>query len=67
MNPGEGDLRPQLSTGSAWQWTSTDLTDAAEAEAVRHRLAYEADPVEFVARWQPADAAEAERLTRPLW
>ena len=48
MNPEEGDLRPQLLDRFGLAVDVTDLTDAADrAEAVRRRLAYEADPDEF--------------------
>jgi magnesium chelatase subunit D len=64
MNPEEGDLRPQLLDRFGLVVDVADLTDAGErAEAVRRRLAFEADPVAFAAAWRAADEAEAERLT----
>jgi magnesium chelatase subunit D len=42
-----------------------DLAEPAErAEAVRRRLAFEADPEAFVAAWRGADAEEAKRIQR---
>src|SRR5436309_3287980 len=52
MNPEEGDLRPQLLDRFGLAVDVTDLTDAADrAEAVRRRMAYEADPEGFAAAW----------------
>ncbi len=65
MNPEEGDLRPQLLDRFGLVVDVADLTDPGErAEAVRRRLAYEADPEGFVAAWQEADRAEGGRLGR---
>src|SRR5262245_49618101 len=65
MNPEEGELRPQLLDRFGLAVDVTDLADAeVRAEAVRRRLAYEADPEAFRAAWQAAEAAEAERITR---
>src|SRR5438093_3306661 len=64
MNPEEGDLRPQLLDRFGLVVDVDDLTDPAErAEAVRRRLAFEADAVAFAAAWRAADEAEAGRLT----
>jgi magnesium chelatase subunit D len=64
MNPEEGDLRPQLLDRFGLVVDVEDLTDPAErAEAVRRRLAFEADPVAFDQKWRADDGAEAERLT----
>ncbi|MCC7368334.1 MAG: putative cobaltochelatase [Chloroflexi bacterium] len=63
MNPEEGDLRPQLLDRFALAVEVQGLHDRAErAEVVRHRIAFEADPVGFVARWQEAELAERERI-----
>ena len=63
MNPEEGELRPQLLDRFGLAVDVPDLTDAAQrAEAVRRRLAYQADPVGFRARWAAADAAVAARI-----
>lgn len=63
MNPEEGDLRPQLLDRFGLVVDVADLADPADrAEAVRRRLAYEADADAFAAAWQEADRAEAERI-----
>ncbi len=63
MNPEEGDLRPQLLDRFGLVVDVADLTDPAErAEAVRRRLAFEADPAAFAAEWEEADRAEARRI-----
>src|SRR5437870_1342212 len=65
MNPEEGELRPQLLDRFGLAVDVSDLTDAgARAEAVKRRLAYEADPAAFRAAWQAEEAAESERITR---
>ena len=65
MNPEEGELRPQLLDRFGLTVDVEDLSDPADrAEAVRRRLAFEADPEAFVATWRPADAEEAERIER---
>jgi Mg-chelatase subunit ChlI len=64
MNPEEGELRPQLLDRFGLAVAVADLADAGErAEAVRRRLAYEADPAAFRAAWQAEEAAESERIT----
>jgi magnesium chelatase subunit D len=63
MNPEEGDLRPQLLDRFGLAVDVVDLSDPAErAEAVRRRLAFEADADTFAAGWQAADVAVAERV-----
>jgi magnesium chelatase subunit D len=63
MNPEEGDLRPQLLDRFGLVADIADLSDASErAEAVRRRLAFEADPTAFCTQWKSADEAEARRL-----
>jgi magnesium chelatase subunit D len=63
MNPEEGDLRPQLLDRFGLAADVSDLGDRDQrAEAVRRRLAYEADPAGFAAGWRAADAQEAERI-----
>src|SRR5581483_8094962 len=65
MNPEEGDLRPQLLDRFALAVEVEGLPDPAErAEVVRRRIAFEADPAAFAARWAEAEAAERERLQR---
>lgn len=63
MNPEEGELRPQLLDrfGLAVQ-VRAPREPRERAEVVRRRLAYEADPAGFAARWADADAALAERI-----
>src|SRR5262249_23001515 len=64
MNPEEGDLRPQLLDRFGLVVDVEDLSDPAErAEAVRRRLAFDADPAGFAGAWRAADEAEAARLT----
>ncbi|HWF56581.1 MAG TPA: VWA domain-containing protein [Solirubrobacteraceae bacterium] len=64
MNPEEGELRPQLLDRFGLGVEVRTPSDPAErAEIVRRRLAFEADPDRFAARWAPADAALKQRLT----
>jgi magnesium chelatase subunit D len=63
MNPEEGDLRPQLLDRFGLAVDVVASGDPVErAEAVRRRLAYDADPEGFCAGWTSEDAAEAARL-----
>jgi magnesium chelatase subunit D len=63
MNPEEGDLRPQLLDRFALAVEVEGLDDPAErAEVVRRRVAFEADPRGFTARWAEAELAERERI-----
>jgi magnesium chelatase subunit D len=63
MNPEEGELRPQLLDRFGLVVDLSDLSDPQERqEAVRRRLAYEADPQAFVAAWRAAEEEEARRL-----
>jgi magnesium chelatase subunit D len=65
MNPEEGDLRPQLLDRFGLVVDVSDLADPADrAEAVRRRLAYDADPAGFAETWAAADRDEAERIVR---
>ena len=65
MNPEEGDLRPQLLDRFGLVVDVADLAQPAErAEAVRRRLAFEANPERFTAQWRAAEAAEGERIIR---
>jgi magnesium chelatase subunit D len=65
MNPEEGELRPQLLDRFGLTVDVADLSEPADrAEAVRRRLAYEAEPEAFVAAWRASDADEAERIQR---
>lgn len=63
MNPEEGELRPQLLDRFGVTVEVAASRDLAErAEVVRRRLAYEADPPAFAARWEEADRGLAERI-----
>jgi magnesium chelatase subunit D len=63
MNPEEGELRPQLLDRFGLAADVGDLADPdSRAEAVRRRLACEADPAGFAAAWSEADGREAERI-----
>ena len=64
MNPEEGEPRPQLVDrfGLVVSVASPD-EPAPRAEVVRRRLAYDADPDGFAARWALEDAALADRIT----
>jgi magnesium chelatase subunit D len=65
MNPEEGELRPQFLDRFGLAVQVSAPTDAAQrAEAVRRRLAFDADPAGFVAQWARAEASLAERLAR---
>ena len=65
MNPEEGDLRPQLLDrfGLAVEVEGT-LTAEERREVVRRRIAYEADPYRFMARWRKEEERERRRLLR---
>ena len=65
MNPEEGDLRPQLLDrfGLAVEVEGT-LTAEERREVVRRRIAYEADPFRFMARWRKEEERERRRLLR---
>src|SRR3954454_16478512 len=63
MNPEEGEPRPQLvDRFGVVVGVSAPADPAQRAEVVRRRLAYEADPSGFAARWAGADRAVAERI-----
>jgi magnesium chelatase subunit D len=65
MNPEEGDLRPQLLDRFGLAVEVEPMADPADrAEVVRRRLAFEADPPGFRARWQAADRLEGEKIAR---
>jgi magnesium chelatase subunit D len=65
MNPEEGDLRPQLLDRFGLAVEVEPMTDPADrAEVVRRRLAFEADPPGFRARWAEADRLEGESIAR---
>jgi magnesium chelatase subunit D len=69
MNPEEGELRPQLLDRFGLSVrVSTPADSDARAEAVRRRLAFDADPAGFVSTWSGAEAELAARLraARPV-
>jgi magnesium chelatase subunit D len=63
MNPEEGELRPQLLDRFGLTVEAAAPRDAAlRGEVVRRRLACDADPAAFAARWQDAEAGLAYRI-----
>lgn len=63
MNPEEGELRPQLLDRFGLTVAVRASRDVpTRAEVVRRRLAYEADPEGFAARWAEEDADLARRI-----
>ncbi|MFD0279230.1 putative cobaltochelatase [Kitasatospora sp. NPDC127111] len=64
MNPEEGELRPQLLDRFGLTVEIAATRDPAErAEVVRRRLAYDADPAGFAARFAEEERELAERIT----
>jgi len=64
MNPEEGELRPQLLDRFGLAVDVTASTDPRErAEAVRRRLAFDADPSSVSRQWAPDEQRLRERLT----
>ena len=63
MNPEEGDLRPQLLDrfGLAVEVEGT-LPPSERREVVRRRIDFEADPYQFMDRWQETEELERQRL-----
>jgi magnesium chelatase subunit D len=58
MNPEEGELRPQLLDRFGLTVAVKAARDVGvRTEVIRRRLAYEADPVTFAAKWAGEDAA----------
>jgi magnesium chelatase subunit D len=63
MNPEEGELRPQLLDRFGLTVEVAAARDVdTRTEVIRRRLAFEADPAGFAARWAGADAELAERI-----
>ncbi|MFI6031177.1 putative cobaltochelatase [Amycolatopsis magusensis] len=63
MNPEEGELRPQLlDRFGLTVEVRTSREPSERVEVVRRRLAYEADPDGFAARYDEAEAALAVRI-----
>ncbi|MFJ8625346.1 putative cobaltochelatase [Kitasatospora sp. NPDC093550] len=64
MNPEEGELRPQLLDRFGLTVEIAATRDPAErAEVVRRRLAYDADPAGFAARFAEEERALAAHIT----
>ncbi|MGW4898612.1 ATP-binding protein, partial [Kitasatospora sp. NPDC004240] len=64
MNPEEGELRPQLLDRFGLTVEIAATRDPSErAEVVRRRLAYDADPAGFAARFAAEERALAARIT----
>ncbi|MFI6484745.1 putative cobaltochelatase [Nonomuraea sp. NPDC050663] len=63
MNPEEGELRPQLLDRFGLTVEVRASRDPGErAEVIRRRLAFDADPDAFAARWTGAESKLAERI-----
>ncbi|HEX8005658.1 MAG TPA: AAA family ATPase, partial [Trebonia sp.] len=63
MNPEEGELRPQLLDRFGLTVEVAAPRDPRlRAEVVRRRMAYDADPATFAARYRDADAALSDRI-----
>jgi magnesium chelatase subunit D len=63
MNPEEGELRPQLLDRFGLTVEATAPRDpAARAEVVRRRIAFDADPAAFAARFADQEAAVAASI-----
>jgi magnesium chelatase subunit D len=63
MNPEEGELRPQLlDRFGLTVEAAAPREPGLRAEVVRRRLAYDADPQGFAARWESAEAGLAQRI-----
>ncbi|WP_086665698.1 putative cobaltochelatase [Lentzea kentuckyensis] len=64
MNPEEGELRPQLLDRFGLTVAVKAARDVGvRTEVIRRRLAYEADPVTFAARWAAEDARLKQQIT----
>ncbi len=65
MNPEEGELRPQLLDRFGLTVDVVASRDpAVRVEVMRARLAYEADPTSFIARYDGAQRELAERIVK---
>ena len=65
MNPEEGELRPQLLDRFGMTVEVSAPTDpVARAEVVRRRMAYDADPGGFAARYHDAEETLADRIAK---
>ncbi|GAB2821045.1 putative cobaltochelatase [Lentzea nigeriaca] len=64
MNPEEGELRPQLLDRFGLTVAVKAARDVGvRTEVIRRRLAYEADPVAFAAKWKTEDANLKKQIT----
>src|SRR5258708_11757795 len=62
MNPEEGELRPQLLDRFALAVDVEGMPSTLErVEVIRRRIAFEANPVGFAARWRADECAEQAR------
>ncbi len=65
MNPEEGDLRPQLLDRCALSVEIYGIRDARERVMIMERnLAFESDPTDFVAEWQPHEQELSQQIAR---
>ncbi|GAA0638835.1 magnesium chelatase subunit D family protein [Streptomyces thermocarboxydovorans] len=63
MNPEEGELRPQLlDRFGLTVEVAASREPETRVEVVRRRLAYDADPAAFAARWAEEEAAVRQRI-----
>ncbi len=63
MNPEEGDLRPQLLDRFALSVEIYGIRDARERVLIMERnLAFEKDPLAFVAHWQPKEQELSQQI-----
>ncbi|MEV6243683.1 putative cobaltochelatase [Lentzea sp. NPDC051838] len=64
MNPEEGELRPQLLDRFGLTVAVKAARDVeVRTEVIRRRLAYEADPTTFAAKWADEDAKLKQQIT----
>lgn len=65
MNPEEGDLRPQLLDRFGLSVELRGIQQARERVLIMQRnIAFENDPEEFIAEWQPRERELSERIAR---
>lgn len=64
MNPEEGDLRPQLLDRFALSVDVQGIKDTQNRiEILERHIAYENDPTDFKAEWEPVDKSLSQRIT----
>jgi len=67
MNPEEGELRPQLlDRFGLCVDVEAFATFVSASRSSERREAFEEDPTEFAARFEPAEHAEADRIARAM-